>query len=97
MFDEELAAEILSQIERSTELILQRFSAIHGADDFVDNDTGLEKLDAICMQLIAIGESLKNFDKITEKNIFSKYPEFEWKLKMLTRQSLETPVKILNS
>jgi uncharacterized protein with HEPN domain len=39
----------------------------------------MEKLDSICMQLIAIGESLKNFDKITSKEVLSKYPEIEWK------------------
>ena len=39
----------------------------------------MEKLDSICMQLIAIGESLKNFDKVTSKKVLSKYPEIEWK------------------
>jgi len=31
------------------------------------------------MQLIAIGESLKNLDKITSHSLLSKYPKFEWK------------------
>jgi uncharacterized protein with HEPN domain len=39
----------------------------------------MEKLDSICMQLIAIGESLKNFDKVTSKKVLSKYPEINWK------------------
>jgi uncharacterized protein with HEPN domain len=39
----------------------------------------MEKLDAICMQMIAVGESLKNLDKITGNALFSKYPEIEWK------------------
>lgn len=30
------------------------------------------------MQLIAIGESLKNFDKITSRKVLSNYPEIEW-------------------
>lgn len=39
----------------------------------------MEKLDAICMQLIAIGEALKNIDKITDNSLLPKYAEIEWK------------------
>ncbi len=38
----------------------------------------MEKLDAICMQLITIGESLKNIDKVTDKTLLSAYPEIQW-------------------
>jgi uncharacterized protein with HEPN domain len=31
------------------------------------------------MQLIAIGESLKNIDKITNKELLVKYPQVDWK------------------
>ena len=31
------------------------------------------------MKLIAIGESLKNIDKITEKKLLVGYPQIEWK------------------
>ena len=31
------------------------------------------------MQLIAIGESLKNIDKITDKELLEKYPQIDWK------------------
>jgi uncharacterized protein with HEPN domain len=44
-----------------------------------DSDSGTEKLDAICMQLIAIGEALKNLDKITNDSLLPKYPEIDWK------------------
>lgn len=36
-------------------------------------------MDSICMQLIAIGESLKNIDKITNKELLAKYPQVDWK------------------
>jgi uncharacterized protein with HEPN domain len=52
---------------------------IKSANDFTDSDSGMEKLDAICMQLIAIGEALKNLDKITNDSLLPKYPEIEWK------------------
>lgn len=38
----------------------------------------MEKLDSICMQLIAIGESLKKIDKITNKSLLDKYTNVEW-------------------
>lgn len=31
------------------------------------------------MMLIAIGESLKNLDKVTGATLFSRYPEVDWK------------------
>ncbi len=36
-------------------------------------------LDAICMLIIAIGESLKNLDKITNNSLLSQYPQVDWK------------------
>jgi uncharacterized protein with HEPN domain len=52
---------------------------IRSVDDFTSSEAGLEKLDAICMQLIAVGESLKNLDRMTENNLLPKYPGIEWK------------------
>lgn len=79
MFDKELAKEILSQVYQSTRTILKRFEPIESSEDFIDSEQGFEKLDAICMQLIAIGESLKNLDKITNKSLLKKYSEVDWK------------------
>jgi hypothetical protein len=31
------------------------------------------------MQLIAIGEGLKNLDKVTNNSLLPKYPQVEWK------------------
>jgi len=39
----------------------------------------MEKLDSICMQLIVIGEGLKNFDKVTNNSVLRQYPQIEWK------------------
>ncbi len=60
MFDRTLAQEILRQILWSTQTISRRFAPITSPDDFLDSEAGMEKLDAICMQLIALGESVKN-------------------------------------
>lgn len=37
------------------------------------------KLDSVCMKLTAIGESIKNLDKITNKELLVKYPEIPWR------------------
>lgn len=79
MYDKELALEILSRIYQATQTVLRRFEAIKSANDFTDSDIGREKLDAICMQLIAIGEGLKNLDKITKDTLLSRYPQIDWK------------------
>ena len=78
MYDKKLVLEILRQIENSINIILKRFSVINEPDDFVKDEKGLEKLDSICMQLIAIGEALKQIDKITEGKLLLRYPQVEW-------------------
>ena len=45
----------------------------------MSSDDGLDRLDAICMQLIALGESVKNLDKVTEGQLLPRYPAIEWK------------------
>jgi uncharacterized protein with HEPN domain len=79
LFDKELVKEILTQILAATQTILLRFEPINSSSDFTDTPSGMEKLDAICMQLIAIGESLKKVDKMTENKMLCKYPEIDWK------------------
>ena len=79
MFDRDLADEILKQILTAAHRIERRFEGIGEADDFIVSDTGIDKLDAICMMLIAIGENLKNLDRITVGKLLVKYPEVDWK------------------
>ena len=68
MYDRDLAREILSQILKALDTVIFRFAPVKSLADLTDSPSGMEKLDAICMQLIAIGEGLKNFDKITNKH-----------------------------
>ena len=44
-----------------------------------DSPAGMEKLDSICMLLIAIGEALKNLEKATNKTLLLRYPQVDWK------------------
>ena len=79
MHDKELILEILDQIYKSTQKVLKRFKPIKSVRDFTESEEGMEKLDAICMQLIAIGEALKNIDKISGNALLPKYPQVDWK------------------
>jgi uncharacterized protein with HEPN domain len=79
MRDKELVLEVLRQIEEASAKIIVRFQTIRQVADFTDSLAGVDKMDAICMMLIVIGESLKNLDKITSGTFLSQYPEVDWK------------------
>ena len=79
MSDRLLILEILDQISKSIRTIQLRFKPVHRVNDFLETPEGMEKLDGICMQLIAIGESLKNLDKITSGELFARHPEIDWR------------------
>lgn len=79
MYDKELVHDILEQIIEAIVIVQERCTFAKCQNDFMDTKEGQEKLDSICMKLIAIGESLKNIDKITDKRLLTAYPEIEWK------------------
>lgn len=79
MRDNELILEILHQIQKAAQRVVQRFQSIIKPNNFTDTSAGVEKMDAICMMLIVIGESLKKLDKVTDNKLLSKYPEVDWK------------------
>ncbi len=79
MYNRELVFTILSQILEASERIKRRFAAIQSPDDFLKSDDGIDRLDAICMMLITIGESLKYLDKISGGELLANYPEVDWK------------------
>ncbi len=79
MYDKELVLEVLGQIRTASQTILDRFKSVKTVADFTDSPAGLEKLDSICMLLIAIGESLKKLDKITDASLLPKYSQIDWK------------------
>jgi len=79
MRNKELVKEVLCQIEAAAQKVIHRFQVIDKPADFTDSPVGIEKMDAICMMLIVIGESLKNLDKITNQKLLSQYPDVDWK------------------
>ena len=79
MYDRTLVVEILRNIEWALNQILKRLSIIKSSDDFLKDDAGIEKLDSICMQLINIGEMLKQFDKLGASELLERYSGIDWK------------------
>jgi uncharacterized protein with HEPN domain len=69
----------LSQLELAINRLQERTKTILSVDDFLTSPVGMEKLDAACMVLIAIGESVKNLDKVSEGKLLPTYPSIPWK------------------
>ncbi len=69
----------LEQIELAIGRLQERTKNIRSVDDFLSTPGGMEKLDAACMVLIAIGESIKNLDKVSEGKLLPTYPSIPWK------------------
>lgn len=76
MYDKDSVLDILMQVHEATQRIIRRCETITDVNDFTDSPEGKEKLDGICMLIIAIGESLK---KITDCKLLPRYPDIDWK------------------
>lgn len=79
MFDKVLAIDTLTLIKETLLTVMKRTSHIRTVDDFYINEAGMILLDSVCMKLVAVGESVKNLDKITNKDLLKNYPEINWK------------------
>jgi uncharacterized protein with HEPN domain len=79
MYDKLLLEEKLEQILDAVERINRRFVGVTTPNDFLATDINHDKLDAIAMLLIAVGESFKKIDKETEGSFLKKYPDIDWK------------------
>lgn len=79
MSDKSLVVSILNQIDNALETIKDRTVKIQSVDDFTGSPAGTEKLDSVCMLFMAIGDALKNIDKITGGSLLSQYTDIDWK------------------
>ena len=79
MYNELHVIEKLENILTALQHIPRRFAEIEFATDFRKDNEGIDRLDAICMSLIAVGESFKKIDNETEGKLLQKYPEIDWR------------------
>jgi uncharacterized protein with HEPN domain len=73
-----LLRERLESILEALKRIPRRFAAVSSAEYFTITEDGKDRLDAICMILIAVGEAFKQIDKKTQGKLLARYPEIEW-------------------
>ena len=78
-FDIEIAVDSLQKIKAMLDLIQERSSVVESPNDFLCSPGGMLRLDAICMNLIALGENVKGLDKQTNGQLLANYPEVYWK------------------
>ena len=71
--------ETLKNIDTAITRLQERSLEIHSVNDYLTSPSGMEKLDAACMVLIALGESVKTLDKLTNKELLKTYPLIDWK------------------
>ena len=76
MHDEELLYYSLKRIASTIERIIDNSKA---SQYYLLFPAGMERLESTCMLLLAIGESIKGIDKMTQKQLLSNYPEVDWK------------------
>lgn len=78
MCKEEIAL-LLQQIKESLATVIDRALIVNKVEDFTHSADGMMRLDSICMQLVTVGEAIKNIDKYTNKELFTQYPSIDWR------------------
>lgn len=75
----QLVYETLKSINVAIDRLEERSLTILSVNDYLISPAGMEKLDAACMVLIALGESVKTLDKLTDRKLLPTYPSIDWK------------------
>ena len=70
---------LLFQIRTAILQLKEWNNNVQSSDDYYCSPDGMKNLAASCMLIEAIGESIKQIDKITEGNLLAKRPESPWK------------------
>ncbi len=79
MSDPTLLADILEDMIATAGKIEERCGRVKTSDEFLEDEEGQILLDSICMLLIAVGEGVKQIDKLTNGDLLCRYPAVEWK------------------
>jgi uncharacterized protein with HEPN domain len=73
--DQQLAIKVVSQLIDLVDSLLQRMEAVPDEADLTGSDGGRLLLDAVCMQYLALGEAVKQLDKLTGFTFQEQVPE----------------------
>jgi uncharacterized protein with HEPN domain len=88
MYDREIVMDSLRKIHIAIETILDRAAVVSDPDELLTSPGGMMRLDAICMNLIALGEAVKGLDKQTHGELLPRYPEVYWSGVMRMRDKI---------
>ena len=88
MFDYEIVMDSLLKIRKAIETILERASVVTDPNELLCSPGGMMRLDAICMNLIALGEAVKGLEKLTHGQLLPRYPEVYWSGVMRMRDKI---------
>ena len=88
MYDREIVMDSLRKIRIAIETILDRAAVVSDPNELLTSPGGMMRLDAICMNLIALGEAVKGLDKQTHGELLPRYPEVYWSGVMRMRDKI---------
>lgn len=88
MFDLEIVMDSLQKISKAIDTILERASVVSDPNELLTSPEGMMRLDAICMNLIELGEAVKGLDKQTHGDLLPRYPEIYWSGVMRMRDKI---------
>ena len=71
-------AGTLLQIKKAIEQLQDWNKDIQNVDDYYSTPEGMKNLAASCMLIEAIGEGVKQIDKLTQSRLLDKRPEIPW-------------------
>lgn len=77
--DQRLATSVISQMIALVETLITRMQPVQSADDLTTSEQGRQLLDAVCMQYLALGEAVKQLDKLTGFTLQVQAPDQDWK------------------
>lgn len=79
MYKKDHVLHLLQKIKQTLERIIANSKEIDSYHFYYLTPAGMERLESTCMLLIAVGESIKGIDKLTNKELFPQFPEVDWK------------------
>ena len=79
MYKKEHVLHLLRKIEQTLKRIIENSVGIDSYHFYYLTPAGMERLESTCMLLIAIGESIKGVDKLTNKELLPQFSSIDWK------------------
>jgi len=77
--EKRLASSVIAQMISLIESLLQRMEPIQSDAELSETEAGSLLLDAFCMQYLALGEAVKQLDKLTGFTSQEQVPDQDWK------------------